>query len=164
MSVSLIAAMAQNRVIGKGNELPWSIPEDLKFFKEMTLGKTVIMGRKTYESMGRPLPKRMNIVLSRSEALNIEGVTHFQDLKQAIHWAESTSEQPEVMIIGGQQIYELAIPLADRIYLTIIEKDFEGDASFPTFDESLFERQLIRHSQLEDLHFSFFVYERIATS
>lgn len=130
--VTLIAAVAQNGTIGDRNTLLWHITEDMQFFRRTTQGHPVIMGRKTYESLGRPLPKRVNVVISRQE-IAIEGCTVVHSLEEAI--ALFPAEE-EVFIIGGGQIYGQALPIADRIYLTIVEHDYEGDTKFPEWDRS----------------------------
>jgi len=129
--VSIIAAMDRNRLIGNKNQLPWYLPADLAHFKQVTMGKPIIMGRKTYDSIGRPLPGRTNIVLTRSADFHAEGVVTANTLQQALDYV---STENEVMIIGGSTIYELALPRADRLYLTYVENSFEGDAWFPDFD------------------------------
>ena len=139
--VSLVAALATNRVIGRGNALPWHIPEDLKRFKALTLGHPVIMGRKTFESilaiLGKPLPGRLNIVLTRSSLPstldNLTEVRRVSSLEQAI---QAAGETDEVFVIGGAEIYALALPLADRLYLTEILADVNGDTFFPVRDEA----------------------------
>ena len=131
MLVSIIAAMDRNRLIGNENQLPWHLPADLAHFKQVTMGKPIIMGRKTYESIGRPLPGRTNIVLTRSSDFSAECVLTANTLEQALN---HVSAEEEVMIIGGSTIYELALPRADRLYLTYVEDSFEGDAWFPDFD------------------------------
>ena len=131
MLVSIIAAMDRNRLIGNENQLPWHLPADLAHFKRITMGKPIIMGRRTYESIGRPLPGRTNIVLTRSADFQAEGVTVVRSLQQAL---EAAAGAEEAMIIGGGSIYELALPLADRLYLTHIEHGYEGDAWFPELD------------------------------
>lgn len=134
MTVSLVVAMAQNRVIGVKNDLPWHIPADLKRFKALTVGKPVIMGRKTFESIydriKKPLPDRPNIVVSRS-GFSHEGVDVYPDLQTAINKSISKFSDQEIMVIGGASIYEQILPFADKLYLTVIEKDYEGDAFFP---------------------------------
>lgn len=130
--VTLIAAVAQNGTIGDRNTLLWHITEDMQFFRRTTQGHPVIMGRKTYESLGRPLPKRVNVVISRQE-IAIEGCTVVHSLEEAI--ALFPAEE-EVFIIGGGQIYGQALPIADRIYLTVVEHDYEGDTKFPEWDHS----------------------------
>ncbi len=131
MLVSIIAAMDRNRLIGNNNQLPWHLPADLAHFKQVTMGKPIIMGRKTYESIGRPLPGRTNIVLTRSADFQADGVVLEHTLEAAIN---SAGDVEEVMIIGGGTIYEMALPIADRLYLTYVESAFEGDAWFPEFD------------------------------
>ena len=128
--VSMVAAIGRNRELGRGNELLWHIPEDLKRFKALTLGHPVIMGRKTFESIGKPLPGRTNLVVSRS-ALSLEDA-----LAQA-----KKLDKEEVFIIGGVQIYEQALPYADRLYLTLIEDTKEADAFFPEY-EKLFTKKV----------------------
>ena len=133
MRISLIAAVAENGVIGREGGLPWRLPEDLKFFKAATMGKPIIMGRKTWQSIGKPLPGRLNIVMTRDRAWHAAGVTVAHDLEAALRAAQETGAV-EVMIIGGADIYEMALPRADRIYLTQIQKEFDGDAAFPALD------------------------------
>jgi dihydrofolate reductase len=133
MILSLIAAMDRNRLIGSKNQLPWHLPADLAHFKKITLSKPILMGRKTYESIGRPLPGRENIVLTRTKGLEIEGVTVVNSLEAAI---EGLSDADEVMVIGGSTLYELALPKAQRLYLSYVDGEFEGDAWFPEIDES----------------------------
>ena len=130
--VSIIVAVAQNGTIGDKNSLLWHISEDMRFFKRTTSGHPVIMGRKTYDSLGRPLPNRTNVVISRT-AEHIEGCHIARSLEEAI--ALFPAEE-EIFIIGGAQIYALALEVADRIYLTRVEHDYEGDTSFPEWDES----------------------------
>ncbi|KAF0802339.1 dihydrofolate reductase, partial [Alcanivorax xiamenensis] len=137
--VAMIVAMARNRVIGRDNKLPWYLPNDLKYFKRTTLGKPVVMGRLTWESLGRPLPGRTNIVISRDPDYQAEGGRVVADLDQALELAESVAfidGQDEVMILGGAQIYALALPRADRLYITEVQADVEGDAWFPRWDRS----------------------------
>lgn len=132
MKISMIAAMANNRVIGSENQMPWHLPADLKHFKAVTLGNPVIMGRKTFESIGRPLPGRLNIVISRS-GFEAEGVSVVSNPKAALACA---GEVDEVMIIGGGVIYDLFLPLATRLYLTFIQLDVEGDTKFPDYQQA----------------------------
>ncbi len=139
MKVALIAAFAQNRVVGINNTLPWHLPEDLKYFKRTTSGKAIIMGRKTYESIGRPLPNRTNIVVSRNPDFTAEGIVTVTTLEAAIKHAESVNlinGIDEVMIIGGAAIYEASLPMADRLYLTHVHAEVKGDAYFPEVDFS----------------------------
>lgn len=139
MKLSMIVAMAENRVIGRDNKLPWYLPEDLKYFKQVTMGKPIIMGRKTFESIGRPLPGRPNIVLSRSGFDAPEGVHVVATLEEAKALAESLAVingYEEAMIIGGAQIYGMAFDQCDRFYLTQVHANVDGDAYFPEFDRS----------------------------
>lgn len=139
MKLSLIVAMAENRVIGRDNKLPWYLPQDLKYFKAVTMGKPIIMGRKTYESIGKPLPGRPNIVVSRNPDWQADGVTVKHELEQALSYGESLLEingGDELMLIGGAQLYEAALPMAQRLYLTQVHAEVEGDAYFPEFEQS----------------------------
>jgi dihydrofolate reductase len=129
--VSIIAAMDRNRLIGNNNQLPWHLPADLAHFKKLTMGKPIIMGRKTYESIGRPLPGRTNIVMTRSGDFHPEGVMVASSLEQAL---EMAAGEEEVMVIGGSTIYQLALPAAERLYITYVDNSYEGDAWFPALD------------------------------
>lgn len=131
MIVSLIAALADNRVIGLDGKMPWHLPADLAYFKRSTMGCPVIMGRKTFDSIGKPLPGRRNIVLSRNAGLTLPGCDVFTDINTAL--SSIDTETPEVFIIGGQQLYEQALPLADKLYLTHIEAMLDGDTFFPDY-------------------------------
>ncbi len=133
--LSLIAAVAENRCIGHENRLPWHLPEDLKRFREITRGHPVIMGRKTFESIGRPLPQRQNIVISRDPNYSACGVETVTSLEQAIEKA-SAQNPKEIFVIGGAEIYRLALPYADRLYLTLIHQEVPGDAFFPDWGKS----------------------------
>lgn len=130
--ISLIVVHDLNRVIGHLNKMPWHIPNELAYFKEKTMGKAMIMGRNTFESIGRPLPGRLNIVITRNESYQPEGVTVVHSLQEALSIAETFHE--EVMIIGGEQIFKDALPLADKLYVTVIENEFEGDTFFPSYE------------------------------
>lgn len=138
MKIALIVALARNHAIGLNNKMPWHLPEDLKYFKRVTLGKPVIMGRNTFESIGRPLPGRPNIVISRNAAYPAQGITLVHSLEEALAIAETllTPEQPEVMVMGGAQIYAQALPLAHRLYLTEVDAEPEADAFFPQIDRA----------------------------
>jgi dihydrofolate reductase len=145
ISLCLIAALAKNRVIGRDNQLPWHLPADLKHFKAKTFGKPIIMGRKTWDSLGRPLPGRLNLVVSRQPELALAGAEVFHSLEAAIaraeQWAQE-SGQTEIMLIGGAQLYEQALPLAGRMYLTRVGLSPQGDAWFPEFPERDWEHRL----------------------
>ncbi|CAM3976834.1 MULTISPECIES: type 3 dihydrofolate reductase [Vibrio] len=132
MIISMIAAMAHNRVIGKDNQMPWHLPADFAWFKKCTMGKPVIMGRKTYESIGRPLPGRHNLVISRDSQLQIDGVTTVTSIEQAL---QLVADEAEVMIIGGGSIYQHCLPLANKLYLTHIDLEVAGDTQFPDWGE-----------------------------
>jgi dihydrofolate reductase len=137
-AISLIAAVAENGVIGQENKLPWHLPADLKHFKAMTLGKPVLMGRKTWESLGRPLPGRHNIVITRQVGYKVPaGVTVAASLEKALTLA---GQEAEVMVIGGAQIYRQALPLADKVYLTRVALSPTGDTFFPDLDPTLWHR------------------------
>lgn len=130
MDISIIVAVAENGVIGNDNQLLWRLSEDLKLFKKRTSLHAVIMGRKTYDSIGKPLPNRLNIVISRSKDLKIEGCTVANSLQDAIEIAKNESDKEEVFIIGGEKIYNLAENLATKLYLTKVDASLEGDAFF----------------------------------
>jgi dihydrofolate reductase len=132
MIISMIAAMAQDRVIGIDNQMPWHLPADFAWFKRCTMGKPVVMGRKTYDSIGRPLPGRQNIVISRDASLVIEGVTTVTSIDEALAAAGSVEE---VMIIGGGTIYEACLPKASKLYVTHIEAEIQGDTQFPAWGD-----------------------------
>jgi dihydrofolate reductase len=137
LPLSLIAALGENRVIGVDNSMPWHLPGDFKYFKATTLGKPIIMGRKTWDSLGRPLPGRLNLVVSRQNGLQLEGAEVFSSLETARERAEQWAREQsvdEVMLIGGAQLYTQAMPQADRLYLTRVALSPEGDAWFPEFD------------------------------
>ncbi|WP_439515309.1 type 3 dihydrofolate reductase [Oceanibaculum nanhaiense] len=137
MIFSAIAALARNRVIGQGNGLPWRLPGDLKFFKATTLGKPVVMGRKTFQSIGRPLPGRPNIVVTRDPGFTAEGVHVVRDIDTALDLAATLARETgaeEVMVIGGAEIYAQALPRLDRLYLTEIDAEIAGDAYFPEIE------------------------------
>jgi dihydrofolate reductase len=139
MKLSLAWAMAQNRVIGRNNNLPWYLPEDLKHFKRITMGKPIIMGRKTFESIGKALPGRSNIVVTRNPDYAADGIRVVTSLDEARTLSESIVEidgMEEAIVIGGAEIYRLALPLADRLYLTEVHAEVEGDTYFPEFDRS----------------------------
>jgi len=139
--ISLVVAMTENRVIGIENRLPWHIPEDLKRFKKITNGHPIIMGRKTYESIGKPLIGRTNIVITRQKDYRAKGIVACSSLREAMDWASRAPGSDEIVVIGGGEIFREALPLADRIYLTIVEWPFEGDAFFPEIDRAQFNSQ-----------------------
>lgn len=136
LTLSLIAAVAQNGVIGINNTMPWHLPGDFQYFKAKTLGKPIIMGRKTWDSLGRPLPGRLNLVVSRQTGLQLEGAEVFESLdaalERAMTWADEHGAD-EVMLIGGAQLYAQALEQADRLYLTRVDLNPDGDTWFPEF-------------------------------
>jgi len=139
LPLCMIAALAENRVIGRDNQLPWHLPADLKHFKALTLGKPIIMGRKTWDSLGRPLPGRLNLVVSRQPGLQLEGAEVFASLDAALERAEAWAREEdaeELMLIGGAQLYELGLAQAERLYLTRVGISPQGDAYFPEVAEA----------------------------
>ena len=133
MAINIIVAMARNRVIGKNNQLPWHISDELKNFKKFTTGNTIVMGRKTFESIGRPLPNRNNIVISTSLSPQT-GIDVCKSVEEGIMRAKSYGK--DIFIIGGAQVYEQTISLADKMFISYVKKEVEGDVFFPEFDES----------------------------
>jgi dihydrofolate reductase len=136
MKLSLIAAVSRNNVIGKDNKMPWHLPADLQFFKTTTLGKPIIMGRKTWESLGRILPGRRHIVVTRNKDYTAEGVEIIHSTDAALKQASNVDE---AVIIGGAHLYEEMLPLTDRLYLTEIDAEFEGDTFFPEWNKEVWE-------------------------
>ncbi len=160
MKISIIAAMSENRVIGRDGALPWHLPDDLARFKTITTGHTVIMGRKTFESVGKPLPNRRSIVISRNTDYQCEGVVVAHSFDEAL---ECGVGQEEVFVLGGQAVYELALPRSDRIYLTMVHASIDGDTHFPPFDPSEWRLVEDERHEADDRHayaFSFRRYER----
>ncbi len=158
MIISLIAAMASNRVIGDKGDIPWQIPGEQKMFKKITLGHTVIMGRKTYESLGRPLPERTNIVITRQTDYQAPGCTVVHDLAAAI--AACGSDEQEAFICGGGQLYHESLEMADKIYLTVIPKEIPGDTYFPEIAETDF--AITTSEDIDGIEpYHFYVYERV---
>jgi dihydrofolate reductase len=133
MKIAIVVAMAANRVIGRDNRLPWRLPADLRHFKRVTVGKPILMGRKTYESIGHPLPERTNIVVTRDHAYAAPGCVVVHSIESAL---KAAGDHAEVMVIGGTDFYWQLLPKADRIYLTLVHEEFEGDALFPELDVS----------------------------
>lgn len=157
--ITIIVAASENSVIGYKNALPWHISEDLKNFKKITINHSVIMGRKTFESIGKPLKDRRNIVISRDKTLKIEGVEVVNSLDDAVC---RTKDENEIFIIGGEQIYKIALPIATNMHITRVYRTIEGDAFFPTFENSQW--KILSQNDLESnegLKFSFIDYERI---
>jgi dihydrofolate reductase len=157
--ISIIVAMSENSVIGLNNQLPWHISEDLKNFRKTTLNHCVIMGRKTYESIGKPLKDRRNIVISRSKSLLIDGVEVVNSLDKAISIVDDSSE---IFIIGGEQIYTISLPMATHLYVTKVNGEYKGDAFFPDYIQDEW-KEIAREDLISEssLKFSFLKYERI---
>ncbi len=159
--LSIIVATSIDGVIGKDNKLPWHLPEDLKRFKAITMNHPIIMGRKTFDSIGKPLPGRLNLVLSRDPSLKIEGAHVVSSLDEAFKKVDIQND--EVFIIGGSDVFRVALPMCDRIYLTEIHWEFEGDKTFPGFDRKQFNVIHKEHHEKPMPH-DYITYERIKGS
>lgn len=142
MSISYIVAMDRNRAIGKNNRLPWHIPADLKFFKQTTMGHAILMGRKTYESVGKPLPGRTNVIMTQNPSYRAEGCEIVHSVEETI---DRFGRQDELFVTGGAELFRLFMPYVDKMYLTRIEHAFEGDTFFPEYDET--EWTLVKREQ-----------------
>lgn len=165
MIISAIAAMASNRVIGRDGDLPWNIPEDMKFFREKTKGHIMVMGRKTFESFPKLLPGRLHVIITRQEGYQPEDTHVFHSLAAALDFCKTTTQQhadkwgEEIFIVGGGEIYKEALPHTDRIYLTEIHKEVSGETRFPEFDKTVF-RETERVPRKGDPDFDFVTYKR----
>lgn len=162
MRISIIVAMGLNNAIGKNNALLWHLPNDLKMFKSLTSGHAILMGRKTYESIGRPLPNRNNIVISTNIDLKIEGCTVFSSVSDALSALRST-EATEIFIIGGGQIYNETFHFVDRMYLTKVNENFEGDVFFPEINFEKWNMISSSHFDKDEKHafdFDFEIWDR----
>ena len=160
MRISLIVALARNRVIGRDNQLPWRLSADLQHFKGLTMGKPIVMGRKTYESIGRPLPGRTNIVVTRDSSFSAEGCRVVHSIDEALVTAGGADE---VMIMGGENLYSQLLPRADRLYLTEVQAEVSGDAWFPEFDQTQWqelERESHRADEKNEFDYDFVVLTR----
>jgi dihydrofolate reductase len=158
--LAIIVAMAKNRTIGVDNTLPWRCPEDLKHFKALTMGHHMIMGRKTYDSIGKPLPGRTTVVVTRNEGLQIEGCLMAHSLEQSI---AACAGDEEVFVVGGAELYTQALPLVDTLYITEIQQDVEGDAHFPAFDKAEWQevsREVRKQETPQPLEYHFVCYRR----
>jgi len=156
LSLKIIAAMAENRVIGKNNKMPWHVPEDLAFFKQQTMGKAVIMGRNTFLSIGGALPGRTNIVLSRDPLFRAEQIELAASLEQA------AIKYPEAFIIGGAQLFAQALPKVDKLFITQIRANIDGDAFFPELDPREWNIEKTRQLQsVSGYNLEFYIYQRI---
>lgn len=166
MLLSLIVAASENNVIGKGGDLPWHLPAELKYYRSQTIGKPNIMGRRTHEAIGRPLPKRRNIVISRDPAYKAEGCDAVTTIEQAIDVAKRDNPE-ETFVIGGAEIYKLALPLIDRLYFTRVHTTVEGgDTFFPEVHWDEWKEIRSEHHPADaenSIAFTIFVYERVRT-
>jgi dihydrofolate reductase len=166
MIVSLIAAMAENRVIGKNNDLPWKLPDDMKFFMQTTKNHHVVMGRKNYDSLQdkfKPLPNRTNIVVTRQQQFNAPGCIVVNSIEKALEIGKNNQEA-ELFIIGGAEIYKLSLKYADKIYLTEIHSEVDGDTFFPQFDKTVWKETTRTKHAKDEKHifaFDFVTYERV---
>lgn len=151
--INIIVAMSKNRVIGDSNTLIWHLPEDLKRFRQLTTGNTIVMGRKTYESIGKPLPNRRSIIITRDPDYSVEGCEVVNSLEEALLLSNN-----DCFIIGGGEIYRQSVDIADRIYLTLINKEFEGDTSFPEIKDWV--EVSSENFVTDDFGYSFIEYER----
>lgn len=157
MSISMIAAVGKNFELGKNNDLIWHFKEDMKFFKNTTMGHTVIMGRKTFESLPKALPGRKNIVLS----LNLNYTADSAEVISSVEEAVKLSKDSEIFVIGGGKVYELMLAYADKIYLTEIEDECkDADTYFPTFDKKLYKREVIASYEVDSIKFSHILYSK----
>ncbi|RAS71932.1 type 3 dihydrofolate reductase [Priestia endophytica] len=159
--ISFIVAMDDNNLIGKDNALPWHLPADLAYFKKVTTNHTIVMGRKTYESIGRPLPNRKNVVLTHSTSFQEEGVTVIHSLDELKEMANRSNE--ELFIIGGARLYEQLLPVADRLYVTHIRATFDGDTHFPVFSKEewkIIDSEEHKKDEKNACDYEFVVYER----
>lgn len=161
MILTAIVAMASNRVIGRDGGLPWRIPEDLKFFKDKTTGHIMIMGRKTFESLGKPLPNRLHVVITRQKDYRPAGAHVFNSIPDAVEFCRGQTAKwgEEVFIVGGGELYREMMDITDRILLTEIHREFEGDARFPEFDKTRL-KEVERIERQDPLPFDFVTYER----
>ncbi len=161
---SILVAMANNRVIGRDNRLPWHLPADLKHFKFLTMGQTIVMGRKTYESIGKPLPGRANVIVTRQMDYEAPGAVVVNSIEDALQVCEETSMgNAENFIIGGEKLYRQALKFCQRMYVTEILRDYEGNVFFPEFDKNEWEeKQRDKHisAKDDDLEYHFVIYER----
>ena len=160
-TISLIAAMDRNRVIGLEGDLPWHLPNDLKWFKRCTLGKPVLMGRRTWESIGRPLPERRNIVLTTNAEFTAEGATVVHSLEQAL---DAAGDAEEVMVIGGGVLFAETITFASRLYLTVVDGEFSGDTWFPFFASDDWQETFCEHHEPDEKNpypYTFLIWEHV---
>jgi dihydrofolate reductase len=152
MGMSIIVAMTREGIIGAENALPWHLPEDLAHFKRVTLGRPVVMGRKTYESIGRPLPGRRNIMITRDQAYDAPGCERTDSLEKALQLAKSAADGAEYFVIGGGEIYAQALPQAERLYVTWVEAEVAGDTRFPAVDWEQWHQLSSQQFQKDERH------------
>lgn len=160
MKISIIVAMDNNRVIGINNTLPWRLPADLKNVKKITMGHSIVMGRKNYESIGRPLPGRRNIILTRNNNYSVAGCEIVHSIEEVINLCEG---EEEIFIFGGEQIYNLFLPLTDKIYLTKINNEFDGDTFFPEINFNEWKEVSFENGEKDEknpYHYTFHVFEK----
>lgn len=160
--ISIVVAMDKNKVIGKDNQLPWHLPADLAFFKKITMGKAIVMGRKTYESIGKPLPGRQNIILTRNKDYAALGCTVIHSVDDI--FALEQKETNEICVIGGAEIFKEVLAVADRLYITMIDNEFSGDTYFPPYDETdwaLITREKGPKDEKNPYDYYFTVYEKL---
>lgn len=162
MKISMVVAAAENNAIGKDNKLLWHLPLDLKFFKSITMGCPIVMGRSTFESVGKPLPGRRNIVMTRSKGLSFQGCEMVHSVEETLHLLQS---EPQVMIVGGAEIYRLFMPIAERIYLTRVHTSPEADTFFEEFDKEQWHKVSSEAHPADERHlyaYTFEVWDRLA--
>jgi len=162
-TLSIIVAAAENNAIGKDNQLLWHLPADLKHFKALTTGHTIIMGRKTFDSIGKPLPHRRSIVISRDRELKIEGAEVVNTLNDAL---ERGANESEIFVIGGAEVYRLVMPFADKIYMTRVHQTMDGDAFFPEIDSEIWLETAVESFPPDEKHalpYTFSIWQRIQT-
>ena len=161
MRLSIVVAMDDNRLIGNNNQLPWHLPADLAYFKKLTTGKSILMGRKTYDSIGRPLPNRRNIVITRNVEISIPGCELISSIESAL---EITKGDEEVMVIGGASLCNQLLPIINRLYITKIDGEFEGDVFFPEYDDKSWHQVSCESHPKDDLNaysYHFIILDRI---
>ncbi|WP_449536640.1 dihydrofolate reductase [Ferdinandcohnia sp. Marseille-Q9671] len=160
--ISLLLAMDKNQLIGKDNDLPWRLPADLAYFKRVTMGHPIIMGRKTYDSIGRPLPGRENIIVTRDKTYHAEGCKVIHSIEEIVTLSENTEQ--ELFVIGGAEIFKEILPYSDRLYITEIEEEFEGDTYFPAFDKAdwkVISKEKGIKDEKNQYDYTFLVYEKV---
>ena len=161
MKVAIIVAMDKQGLIGRDNDLPWKISADLKYFRQITMGKPLVMGRNTHESIGRPLPGRKNIIVTSNAKYHVDGCTAVQSLEEAFH---ACGDAEEVMVMGGASLYKQLLPKADKLYITQVNAELDGDTWFPHWDKNQWQEISKEDHLADDMNqypYSFVVYERI---